>query len=310
MISTSKRFTDFVEKGQLDKVVQVNHPLAPYVSIKTGGPADFFFEPTDLSTLQTAFKFIVANKIPYKILGNGTNVLISDKGYHGVVISLKKLPRNLTFDYDAIISSANNSVKELLASLQKQGLSGLEFLSGIPGTVGGCIAMNAGAFDHTISEFVESITIVNGSGKKEQLTPDKIIWDYRKTVFPSVDFIILEVAFRLKPSEPEQVAKKMQKFYDKRTSKKLLHANTFGSVFKNGFNYYAGPLIEQCGLKGYHIGDAYISETHANFIINRGNATSLDIYKLMCIVQQRVKNKFNIELKAEVHLWGDFSYEE
>ncbi|MGC9337387.1 MAG: UDP-N-acetylmuramate dehydrogenase [Candidatus Cloacimonadia bacterium] len=310
MKTASQRFVEFVNRKQLTKTVQVNHPLASYVSIKTGGPAEFFVEPVDLSTLQTIFSFLVENEIPYKILGNGTNVLISDKGYCGVVISLRKLPQNLSFDDATVNCSTNTSVQELLLSLQGRGLSGLEFLNGIPGTVGGCIAMNAGAFGHTIGEFVNELTIINGNGAKGHLNSNKIMWDYRKTVFPLQDFIILEACFGLKPSDPQQVAKKMQEFYHKRTSRKLLAVNTFGSVFKNGSNYYAGSLIEQCGLKGYHEGDAYISEKHANFIINRGNASSQDVYKLICTAQKKVKEMFNIELEPEVHLWGNFDYEE
>jgi UDP-N-acetylmuramate dehydrogenase len=216
----------------------------------------------------------------------------------------------LSFDNATVSCTANIYVQELLFSLQDHGLSGLEFLNGIPGAVGGCIAMNAGAFGKTIGELVTGITILNGKGQRELVNADKIEWGYRTTVFPLKDFIILEACFRLEPSEPHHVAKKMEEFYHNRASQKLLPANTFGSVFKNGINYYAGSLIEQCGLKGFHVGDAYISEKHANFIINRGSASSQDIYKLMCIVQKRVKEKFDIELRPEVHLWGDFDYEE
>jgi len=198
------------------------------------------------------------------------------------------------------------------ANLQKkcilEGLSGLEFLSGIPGTVGGIIAMNAGAFGHDVDSVIDSIRGVTHEGKIVSVQADEIDFSYRKTKLPFENYIITEGTFNVHKKNMHVVKELCDSYISRRKSTNLWHTLTFGSTFKNGKDYYAGELLEKCGLKGYSIGDAQISKTHANFIINNGNASSRDVYLLIEKMKDEVKKKFGINLELEVKLWGDFSY--
>jgi UDP-N-acetylmuramate dehydrogenase len=186
-------------------------------------------------------------------------------------------------------------------------MSGLEFLTGIPGSVGGMIGMNAGAFDHTIGDILQEIIIINEEGGLEKISAGDIEFDYRKINIKRKNYIIYEAVFNVKKDAQHKIQNLCNQYLSRRSSRFLLNALTFGSVFKNGKDYFAGELLEKCGLKGYRIGDAKISETHANFIINIRNATSCDVFGLMKIMKQKVQEKFAITLMPEVKLWGDFS---
>ena len=302
-----KLFKNYILRKNLNKYTFFNHPIKNYTTIGTGGNAGCFIELPGLDILRNVFEFICKNEIKYNVIGNGSNLLVSEKGFDDVVISLKKIPQKLYCESNYLFVSANIEVSHLLKMCQKYGLSGLEFLSGIPGTIGGVVEMNAGAFDHSIAEMLKEIVIINENGELEKISSENIHFNYRKIDFKRTNYIIIEAVFKIKREPPKKVEDLCKEYFFNRSSKFLLGCHTFGSVFKNGDNYYAGELLEKCGLKGYRIGDAQISEKHANFIINIGKATSNDIYKLIKIMRMKVFKKFNIKLETEVKFWGDFS---
>ena len=282
--------------------------LKYHTTITCGGDADYLAQPDSYNEISKIFKFICENTIPYKILGNGSNILVSDEGVRGVVISLKNLPYSIELhdkklSVDAHVESAHLQKKCIL-----EGLSGLEFLNGIPGTVGGIIAMNAGAFGHDVDSVLDSIKAITHEGKIVRVQADEINFSYRKTRLPFENFIITEGTFNVHKKNMLEVKELCDSYISQRKSKNLWNSLTFGSTYKNGTDYYAGELIEKCGLKGYVIGDAQISTSHANFIINNGNASSKDVYLLIKKMRDEVKKKFGVNLELEVKMWGDFSY--
>lgn len=301
-------FKDFIESNYFEKYVLFNiRQLADYTTIKTGGPAVCFIEPASLDILKDIFEFICKNNIEFNIIGNGSNILISDKGFDGVVISIKKIPKKLYSEGNYLFVSGNIEVPYLIKMCQEYKLSGLEFLNGIPGMMGGMVEMNAGAFDCSIGDKIKEIVIINGKGKLEKISSSDIKFDYRKISLKKKNYIIVEAIFEMKKESQKQIKDLSIKYLSQRNSRFLLDCCTFGSVFKNTDDYYAGELLDKCGLKGYRIGNAQIFDKHANFIINLGNATSDNIYQLIKKMKKEVFDKFNIMLEPEVRFWGDFS---
>jgi len=300
-------FDTFIKTNNLN-CIKTKVASKDLTTIKCGGEVDYLAEPENIDELSVLFQFICSNNIPYKILGNGSNVLISDMGFNGVFFSLKNLPYSIEQLENTLTVVANIECINLQKKCILEGLSGLEFLSGIPGTIGGLIAMNAGAFDHDISEVLVSLQVLNDQGDEVQYIKDNIDFSYRKTSLPISKFIITEGTFRVKKENMHIVKQRSDEYMSRRRSSNLWQVSTFGSTFKNGSNFYAGELIEKCGLKGFSIGDAYISNDHANFIINKGNASAEDVYLLIQKMKNDVKKKFDKDLELEVKLWGDFRY--
>lgn len=288
--------------------VEQNYDLSYHTFIKTGGNADYYFSPKDLPSLKKLFQFLCSNKIPYKIIGNGSNLLISDRGVRGFVISPENLPRKINVGSNYIHVSTNFSNDKFLNFCKKNGVGGLEFLSGIPGTVGGLIAMNAGAFGSTIADFLFDVNVLDAQGKMQNLQKSQLKFDYRNIELNMSDYFFTSARLTYDKSDSEKTTKRCDQFLKRRTTLHLNNYPTFGSVFKNGSDYYAGRILDQCGLKGASVGAATIAEDHANFIINKGDATSADVYKLIKFAQKKAKEKFDIHLQPEVKLWGDFSY--
>ncbi len=302
-----EKFELFLERHHLTRVEKAVS-LKSLTTIICGGEADYLVEPDNYDELSNIFKFICENNISYQILGNGSNVLVSDFGFPGIVISLKNLPYLVELHDGKLSVAAHIECVHLKKKCILEGLSGLEFLTGIPGTTGGIIAMNAGAFGHDVESAIDSIKVVTHEGKIVSMKAENIEFSYRKTKLPFEQYIITEGTFNVQKKNMLEVKELCDSYFSQRKSKNLWHNLTFGSTFKNGSDYYAGELIENCGLKGYSIGDAQISKSHANFIINNGNASSKDVYLLIQKMKDEVKNKFGKNLELEVKLWGDFSY--
>jgi UDP-N-acetylmuramate dehydrogenase len=302
-----EKFELFLEEHHLT-CVEKAVSLKSLTTIKCGGEADYLVEPDNYDDLSNIFKFICENKIPYQILGNGSNILVSDLGFPGIIISLKNLPYLIELHDGKLSVAAHIECVNLQKKCILEGLSGLEFLSGIPGTVGGIIAMNAGAFGRDIESAIDSIKVVTHQGNIVSIQAENIEFSYRKIKLSIEQFIIIEGTFKVQKKNMQEVKELCDSYFSQRKSKNLWQTLTFGSTFKNGTDYYAGELIEKCGLKGYSIGDAHISQNHANFIINNGNASSKDVYLLIQKMKDEVKKKFGKDLELEVKLWGDFSY--
>lgn len=293
----------------LGERVQFSFVLARHTSFRIGGPADAFAEPTTLAELQALIALLHAESIPMFVLGSGTNILVSDKGVRGVVVKLGDgflYSRWAESDEGATVHvGAANTLGRFVREAVRKGYRGVEFAEGIPGTVGGGLLMNAGAFGGELSAVVVAITGVHHDGRCERLLGETLGFAYRRTALPS-QFVVTEVEFRLMRGCGEEIAAKMKTAQQKRHKTQPHGFPNAGSIFKNPSGTYAGRLIESVGLKGHRHGYAQVSEQHANFIVNTGGASAADVRGLMDQIQQTVWEKTNIWLEPEVRLIGDW----
>lgn len=275
-----------------------NEPMSKYCSFRTGGLAQDFFIPDTLNELS---EFLKNNQKPILMLGLGSNLLVRDQGFDGVVIKLKHFDQ-LDIKDDVVHVGAGTTLAKLSRFCESKKLNGAEFLSAIPGNVGGALAMNAGAFGSEIWHFVESVTTINTSGIVFERNALDFDIDYRQVLNKNLDEYFIGATFKFKQAEKQQNIKAL---LEKRNQSQPIGQANCGSVFKNTKGYFAAKLIEDSDLKGFCIGGACVSEKHANFIINQDNASATDIEKLIFHIQQTVKSKFNIVLETEVRLVGD-----
>ncbi|MGB9730954.1 MULTISPECIES: UDP-N-acetylmuramate dehydrogenase [Calditerrivibrio] len=282
----------------LNKIIRSNEPLGNHCSYKTGGPARFFAEPKNNLELKLTWDFLHERNLRYIVIGNGTNVLFDDAGFDGVVLSLKKLNRFMIIDKNILTAGSGILLDDMVVFSIINNLSGIEHLSGIPGTVGGAIYMNAGAFDTEIKDVVYSVEIFK-DGKFTTLKASELSFSYRKSSIK--DEIIVSGSFKLNFAKND-LKKIREEILNKRGEKQPLEYPSCGSVFKRPSGTYAGKLIEECGLKGFSIGGAKVSEKHSNFIINFNNASSKDIKDLISHVKMVVFQKTGIKLEEEVKI--------
>lgn len=283
---------------------RIDEPLSNHTSLRVGGRADVLFMPKTKNQLIKTVQFLVGNYIPYKIIGNGSNLLFSDQPFHGVIIKNNQALTQQEITDDSITVGSSVSLIKLALDLGKQGLSGLEFVHSIPGTVGGAIYMNAGAYNKEIKDCLLSVTILDEKGEIIELTNKDINWTYRTSIFQSMKPtpLILEATFKLEKSTPEQVIHLMKKRKKRREETQPLQYPSCGSVFKNPKDHYAWQLIDEVGLRRYAIGGAQFSEKHCNFIINKGQATSQNVKDLIDLAEEKVYQQTNIRLEREVEL--------
>lgn len=286
--------------------------MRSHTSIRIGGPADFFILPKDIQDLQTIYK--QKGKTPVFALGEGTNLLVKDNGIRGIVISLKdsfrsvhppEFKQSAAKKESAILRvGAGVKLSYLAKYAARYSLTGIENLVGIPGSLGGAVIMNAGAEGTEIGPFIRSVTRVTPSGEIEVLTGDEITFSYRKSVFPSEGGIVVEAELELEKGDMETIHQTMNSHLAQRSSKQPLTVPNSGSIFKNPPNDSAGRLIESAGLKGYSVGQAGISLKHANFIVNKGNASAADVLSLIAHIQNVVEEKTGVKLEREIVIMG------
>lgn len=286
-------------------VIEKNVSLATLTTWKTGGPAKYFTIAGTYSALRSAVDFAAEKNIPVFLLGKGSNILVSDRGFPGLVIHLGAEFQKVKFTDGGVTSGAGIRLYALAREAARRRLSGLEWSVGIPGTLGGAVKTNAGSWNEDISKIFKRLTIMDIHGNLEVLNKKQIIFDYRKCVLP-VQGIILEAELKLHQDDQEIIQKRMFDLFDERKNKQPLGYATAGSVFKNPAGYVAGKLIEECGLKGLKVNKAVVSTKHANFIINTGGARASDILKLMDKIKQEVYKKSGVLLEPEIELVGDF----
>uniref|UniRef100_A0A7V4JRI0 UDP-N-acetylenolpyruvoylglucosamine reductase n=1 Tax=Thermodesulfobacterium geofontis TaxID=1295609 RepID=A0A7V4JRI0_9BACT len=289
---------------ELKVIFKIDEPLAPYTSIKVGGPCRRMIFPEKEEYLVSILRFLEETGTPFFILGGGSKLLVSDEGFDGVVINLSKFKgiEIVKENKENIILKilAGTRINEIIGMGIKKEFGGIEFLGGIPATLGGAIKMNAGAFGNTISHLVKSIKIFK-NGEIKNIESKEDLWEYRKF---KEDGIVISAELKFKKMERDKIKALLKKYLEKRKKTQPLFEKTFGSVFKNPPSLYASALIEACNLKGYQIGSAKISEKHANFIVNLGNAKASEILQLMKLAQEKVFLKFGIKLEPEVNFLG------
>ena len=278
-----------------------NEPMSKHTSFKIGGNADAYIKVNNLSKLSAILKECQISDVDYMLLGNGSNLLVSDDGIRGAVIRLDGDFRKITLvDDTTIFCGAGATLAYLCKFALNCGLTGLEFAWGIPGTVGGAVFMNAGAYDGEMKDVVHSVSHISPSGEIGRIENDDLKFGYRTSVYRSNNMIITGVTLKLKKGNPDEIRAKMDDYMSRRSTKQPLEYPSAGSVFKRPEGNFAGALIEQCGLKGKTCGGAQVSEKHAGFIINKSNATAKDVRDLIGEIQKTVSDKTGYNLECEL----------
>ncbi|PGB02908.1 UDP-N-acetylmuramate dehydrogenase [Bacillus toyonensis] len=285
--------------------VLVNEPLARYTTMKIGGPADILIVPKHVAGIEKILQLVKKYKTKWTVIGRGSNLLVSDKGIEGVVIRLGEGLDHLEVEKHRVRVGGGYPLIKLSTLLSRQGLAGLEFASGIPGSVGGAVYMNAGAHKSDISNILSKALILFENGTIEWLANRGMEFSYRTSVLQTKrPGIVLEAEFQLQVGEREEIVRNMQKNKDYRRETQPWNHPCAGSVFRNPIPYFAGDLVEKAGLRGYQIGGAQISEMHGNFIINTGGASVQDVLDLISLIKHTIKDKFGVEMHTEVEILG------
>ncbi len=288
-----------------DRVLEAE-PMSRHTTFRIGGPADLFVAPENTDEIKKLIAICKEEKIPYFILGNGSNLLVSDKGYEGVVVQLYRSFNTITLKDNEIYAQAGALLSGIAAVARDGALTGFEFAGGIPGTLGGAVVMNAGAYGGEMKDVLKEVTVLTPEGEILTLQADELHMGYRTSVIKEAGYIVLEAVISLKEGDPEAIRNRMQELSGMRSSKQPLSYPSAGSTFKRPEGYFAGKLIMDSGLRGYQVGGAQISEKHCGFVINTGNATAKDVTTLMADVQRIVMEKFGVKLEPEVRFLGEF----
>jgi UDP-N-acetylmuramate dehydrogenase len=290
--------------GMIKGRVLFDAPMRRFTSMKVGGSADCLFFPKDVDELRKVIRFARRKKIPFLILGKGTNLVVRDKGVRGWVINLTQGMEKIKIDGEVVEAEAGLSLQRLVQSSIQKGLTGLEPFSGIPGTVGGGLAMNAGAWGAELKDVLLSMTLMKEDGEIVERPRSKLRFSYRGLVLPP-SWIILKGRFQLKKGKKEEIFERVKSYSEMRKRRQPLDYPSAGSIFKNPKEGPAGKWIEEAGLKGFRIGKAMVSERHANFIINLGKAKAEEVIRLMEFVEKKIYEEKGISLEREVKVVGE-----
>lgn len=285
--------------------ILIDEPMSRHTTFRVGGPADFFVTPKAKEEVRDVIRICKEAGMPYYIIGNGSNLLVSDAGYRGVVVQIYKEMNEVKVEGDLVKAQAGALLSGIAAKALGAELSGFEFASGIPGTIGGACVMNAGAYGGEMKDVLESVTVLTGEGKIIELGRNELELGYRTSVIAKKGYIVLGAVLKLERGDGEKIKTYMDELKEKRVTKQPLEYPSAGSTFKRPEGYFAGKLIEDAGLRGFQVGGAQVSEKHCGFVINRDHATAADIMELMKQVQIRVKENSGVDLEPEVKRLGD-----
>ncbi len=289
-----------------DLEMNINEKMSRHTTFKTGGPASLFIRPDSLEQLKKVVALLKRAEVPYFILGNGSNLLVSDKGYDGAIISTDKFTDIRLEDEKTIYAEAGVKNSAIAAFARDNSLTGFEFAAGIPGSLGGAVIMNAGAYGGEMKLIVKEVRALSPQGEIIRLDNEALRFDYRTSALKGKDFIVISALLELEKGDKDEISAQMNELALKRKEKQPLEYPSAGSTFKRPEGYFAGKLIEDSGLRGYTVGGAMVSDKHCGFVINKGEATSKDIYTLILNVQNTVYEKFGVRLEPEVILLGKF----
>ena len=286
----------------LEEIVKTDYPLAKRTWYGLGGPADYFISPQTTEQLKEVVKRCNENEIRIYVMGFGSNLLIGDDGLRAAVIKLEaKQFAQIKYDDQEVTAGAGAELSKLVLTCVEKGLSGIEALTGIPGSVGGAVKMNAGGNCGDIGAAVESVTLMDSAGKVFEKSKPELVFDYRKTNITAK--FVLSARLKLNSADPEQIMRTVKEIWIYKKNNQPLNTKNSGCIFKNPTGASAGALIDRAGLKGLQIGGAVVSEKHANFIIAETGCSSRDVTRLIAAIKQRVKEQFNIELELEIEIW-------
>ena len=285
--------------------VVTEEPMSRHTTFRIGGPADYFVTPHTKEEIRQVIRLCKEEEIPFAVLGNGSNLLVGDKGFRGVIIQLFKNFSNIIIEEENIYAQSGALLVRLANQAAKQGLTGLEFASGIPGTLGGAVVMNAGAYGGEMKDVVVAASVMDRRGEIRVLSPEELQLSYRHSVLQEDGRIVLDITLEVVPANGAEVLAKMEELSQRRISKQPLEMPSAGSVFKRPEGCFVGPLIEKAGLKGFRIGGAQISVKHAGFIVNAGNATAADVLALISYIRNKIWTDYQVQLKPEVLIIGE-----
>lgn len=302
----SKAFIEYLESVVTPENILLEEPMHKHTTFRVGGPAEVFVTVDNKEQLEKIIKYLNLVERPYFILGNGSNLLVGDKGYRGVIIRLGGEFTALKTEGNLLTAGAPVLLSAAAREAMENGLTGMEFASGIPGSIGGGVKMNAGAYDGEMRQIVESVQVMYKDGSILDLDNDTMEFGYRNSVIKNRPYVVLQVSLRLQPGNKEEILARMNELAARRKEKQPLEFASAGSTFKRPEGYFAGKLIMDSGLRGARIGGAQISEKHCGFVINDGTAIAADIAELIQEVVETVRDKFGVTLEPEVIFLGDF----
>ena len=286
--------------------IRINEPMNRHTTFRIGGPADYFLLPSSSEEVKGILEICKEESLQYFILGNGSNLLVSDEGYRGVIIQLYRNYGGLTVEGTEIRAGAGVLLSQIAAAARNESLTGFEFAGGIPGTLGGAVVMNAGAYGGELKDVLKEVVVMDREGNIFTVPVEKLAMGYRTSLVKTAGYLVLEAVIFLKKGSQEEIRDTMKDLADRRISKQPLEYPSAGSTFKRPEGYFAGKLIMDAGLRGYQVGGAQVSEKHCGFVINKGNATAADVCRLMADVQAKVQEQFGVTLEPEVKFLGDF----
>lgn len=286
--------------------ILVAEPMKNHTTFRIGGPADALALPKTPEEVAEVVRFCNEHAQPYYVLGNGSNLLVSDEGYRGLVLQLYRNFNDIQVNGETITVQSGAMLATVARTAYQTGLTGLEFASGIPGTIGGAVVMNAGAYGGEMKNVLKEVTVLTKEGEVLVIPAKALELGYRTSVIPKNGWIVLGAVLQLKKGDQEQILARMEELKEQRITKQPLDLPSAGSTFKRPEGYFAGKLIMDAGLRGFTVGGAQVSEKHCGFVVNRGNATAADVWELICEVKRRVKEMTGVELEPEVKLLGDF----
>ncbi|MDO5388101.1 MAG: UDP-N-acetylmuramate dehydrogenase [Clostridia bacterium] len=284
--------------------VVLNEPMNKHTTFRIGGSADIFVTPSKTEEIEAVLKYVTENKIPYYIIGNGSNLLVRDKGFRGVIIQLYKNYSQTEVNENTLKVQSGALLSAAAKTAMNHSLKGMECLSGIPGTIGGAVCMNAGAYGGEMKDIVESVRVIN-KGKIQVLSNEECGFRYRGSRIMDENMIVLEAVIKLEKGNMEEIQSKMKELLEQRNSKQPVELPSAGSTFKRPEGYFAAKLIDESGLRGFSQGNAQVSEKHCGFVVNKGGATAEDVISLMDKVSLRVYEKFGVRLEPEVRIIGE-----
>lgn len=299
-----KEYKGLFEKFYKEENIIIDAEMKNYVHFRVGGPADILLIPESKEQVIKTIEICREKNIPFYVIGNGSNLLVKDGGIKGVVIKLKEL-KNIKVENNIIEAECGAMLKDVSNEALKNSLTGLEFACGIPGTIGGAVFMNAGAYNGEVSNVIESAEIINNENEVVTLSKEELDLGYRSSIIMKNNYIVLSARFKLEEGDKKDIKEIVDDLTNKRESKQPLEYPSAGSTFKRPEGYFAGKLIQDAGLKGYTIGGAAVSEKHSGFVINKNGATATDILNLIHHIQEEVKKQFNVELHPEVRIIGE-----
>lgn len=302
----SKSVMEALEKFVPKENIHIQESMAAHTTFRVGGLADCLVEIENEVQLQKIQHYLQQLEVSYAVMGNGSNTLVGDKGYRGVILQIGERMSEISVEGNRITAGAGALLSQVAKAAYEHGLTGLEFASGIPGSVGGAVVMNAGAYDGEMRQVVTQVRVINQEGETMELENETMEFGYRTSIIRNQPFIVTSVSFKLMPGEKEKIKGRMEELARLRREKQPLEYPSAGSTFKRPEGYFAGKLIMDAGLKGFQVGGAKVSEKHCGFVVNAGNATAADILQLIRKIQASVKEQFHVDLEPEIVFLGEF----